>query len=389
MIKPAIVVVSYNRPYSLMRLLRSIEKAYYAVDDITLIISIDKSDKNVELYQIASEFVWHNGEKIIRTFPTRQGLRNHILQCGDLSNKYEAVIILEDDLFVSPGYYNYVCQALEYYKDNDRITGISLYSHSWNGYAAYQFLPVRSNYDVYLGQFSITWGQCWTKNQWNKFKEWYNEHENKLLKHNDLMPDRISKWSEQSWGKYFASYIVEKNLYYLIPYISLSTNFSDIGQHNSKSDSTHQVPILNNVIEKYHFCAVEKLIKYDIFFERIFDENTIIAGIDSTDICVDLNGLKKTNHSKRYLLSCEKYNCKIIAAFGLNMRPIDANILNEIEGKDIFLYDINTKLGKNEKVYSSFNTKRIKYESYGLTLRQLMPYIFNMLMQGIKRHICK
>ena len=44
MIKPAIIVIAYNREESLKRLLTSLNNAIYESDDITLIISIDKSD---------------------------------------------------------------------------------------------------------------------------------------------------------------------------------------------------------------------------------------------------------------------------------------------------------------------------------------------------------
>ena len=45
MIKPAIVAIGYNRPKLMKRLLDSVGKAYYEEDDISLIISIDESEK--------------------------------------------------------------------------------------------------------------------------------------------------------------------------------------------------------------------------------------------------------------------------------------------------------------------------------------------------------
>ena len=44
----------------------------------------------------------------------------------------EKYAVLEDDIVVSPGYYQYMKQAVEYYKDNADIAGISLYSHKMN-----------------------------------------------------------------------------------------------------------------------------------------------------------------------------------------------------------------------------------------------------------------
>ena len=55
MIKPAIIVIAYNREESLKRLLTSLNNAIYESDDITLIISIDKSD-NEKVFKAADEF---------------------------------------------------------------------------------------------------------------------------------------------------------------------------------------------------------------------------------------------------------------------------------------------------------------------------------------------
>ena len=51
MIKPAIVVVGYNRPQSIKRLLESICEANYPFDDITLIVS--NVAKRIDAYKRA------------------------------------------------------------------------------------------------------------------------------------------------------------------------------------------------------------------------------------------------------------------------------------------------------------------------------------------------
>jgi len=127
-----IVVVGFNRVDSISRLLYSIDKAYYD-EKVDLIISIDNSGANV-VEQFAEKFNWAFGEKIIKVSDVRLGLRNHILKCGNYLNEfgYDAIIILEDDLFVSPGFFNYAKQAVDFYKGDQNIAGISLYQHSWN-----------------------------------------------------------------------------------------------------------------------------------------------------------------------------------------------------------------------------------------------------------------
>ena len=127
-LKPAIVVVAFNRPDSLKRLLGSLKKGHYP-DDIKLIISIDHSPDNSPVVDCANDFEWNAGEKEIIIHPENLGLRRHILSCGDLSYKYGSVIILEDDLFVSPFFYQYSLDALDFYKDKDDIAGIGLFNY--------------------------------------------------------------------------------------------------------------------------------------------------------------------------------------------------------------------------------------------------------------------
>lgn len=41
------------------------------------------------------------------------GLKKHIISCGDLTNIYDNVICIEDDLVLSPYFMNYVIKWLE------------------------------------------------------------------------------------------------------------------------------------------------------------------------------------------------------------------------------------------------------------------------------------
>ena len=346
--KPVIVVVGYNRPKSLGRLLYSIENAIYKENNIKLIISLDKAINEKEVLEVANSFIWTHGEKEIRTFEERQGLRKHILACGELTNIYDAVIILEDDLIVSQNFYEYTKEALKYYQDKKCITGIALYSHEWNGYARRNFVPIADQYDTYLGQYSITWGQCWTKKWWNNFKEWYNKHEDKL-EYNPNIPPSINRWSDKSWGKYFVSYIVEENKYYVIPRISYSTNCSDVGEHVKISENIHQVRLMNGVVENYVFAPVEKAQKYDIFFENKKLKLNFKEEIQKEGVVIDLAGIGRNAGKNRYILTTLELPYTIVKSYGLQLRPYEMNVINNIPGSEIFLYDTLRKI-KQKKI---------------------------------------
>ncbi|WMX54271.1 hypothetical protein [Peribacillus sp. R9-11] len=380
--KPAIVAIGYNRPDSMQRLLNSIGRSNFHDKDITLVISIDNCEKTQEVVEVAEAFSWEHGNKIIRTFETRQGLRNHILQCGDLSQKYGAVIILEDDLVVSPTFYSYTQAALNYYKDNDELAGIALYSHQWNGYAQRFFFPVSEGNDVYFAQFGVSWGQCWSEKQWSSFRSWYESNQSKL-EYTDEIPNQITNWPETSWGKYFVYYMVEKNKYYIMSYNALATNFTEVGQHAKSSDNTYQVPLLYGE-KDFKFVSYETSVKYDIFFERQEMEKYFPVEILKGGVCVDLYATKEGYGNNRYLLTTSSKPYKIIKSYGLQMRPQELNIIYNVAGNDIFLYDMET-VDKTQNLKNKYNYSLFKYDVRGLTWRQALIFGVNEFIKTFKR----
>lgn len=390
--KPAIVTVGYNRPKLMKRLLESVGRAYYPYDDVTLIVSIDESDLSDEVEKVAREFVWTHGTKEIRRFSERQGLRRHIVACGDYSEKYGAVIILEDDLVVSDDFYSYVCKAHEKYADDERICGVSLYSFARNQFTGDIFVPQPTEYDVYLGGMVVTWGQSWTCSQWQKFKSWYYEHEDKLPEENPKIPYEISGW-KRSWGKYFVSYMAENDLFYVYPYIAHSTCFADLGEHsvNRLSMNCVQVP-LSHGKRNYNLGSFDELVKYDAFYERI-PERMKICGIDSDKICFSLGGMKTDTLGKRYAITdAPVKGAKKLASFGMRMRPIEVNVLENVPGDDLFLYELKEGTAflkeKNKKPYKySLNYKRLRYDHMDMLYRNVAFYWLHEFRTYIKTKI--
>ncbi|MEG1524627.1 MAG: hypothetical protein RRZ24_01065 [Clostridia bacterium] len=385
-LKPAIIAIGYNRPDALSRLLTSLSRADYPTENIPLIISIDRSDNQADVVAAAEAFDWTHGTKIIRRFDERQGLRKHVLQCGDLSETYGTVIILEDDLIVSPDYYRYVSSALHFYEDQPCIAGISLYSHAWNGYADYAFIAERNGYDTYLGQFSITWGQCWTAAQWKSFRAWYLINTGKIDRLNNRIPDDISRWPETSWGKYFACYLVENNLFYVVPYVSLSTNCEEMGQHANGNSDAHQVPLLASGIVDYRFAPIEAAIRYDLFFERMNLDIHLNSGILPEDLCIDLNATKRSTFGKRYLLTTQRYDLPVVRSYGLRLRPIEANVIFGLPGDVIRLYDAKDGLPTPIK---PDEFRRLQYELYRFDWRRLLRFTLRTIRVKVRQRISR
>ena len=128
-----IVAIGYNRKKSLQRLLEALNHVDYQEYAPILIISLDYSGV-LDIIKTAEEFRWDYGEKIVKSYEKQQGLRKHILKCGDYIDEYQldAIAVFEDDIVPSPAFFSYMVQAVQYYKDDMEIAGISLYTHLWN-----------------------------------------------------------------------------------------------------------------------------------------------------------------------------------------------------------------------------------------------------------------
>ena len=357
-IKIAIVVVTYNRIKSLERLLLSLSEAYYQADKVDLIISVDKSS-STQVEDFADLFIWEYGNKFVDKHNVNFGLKKHILSLGKWFDHYDALVILEDDLIVSPGYYSYTKQCVKRYKDSMCIAGISLYGFEINYQNQRPFIPIHDGNDVYFMNCAMSWGQVWLKKQWAQFMEWYSC--NQVFEKNVNIPVSLFRWGEKSWLKFHTRYCIEENKYFVFPYISYTTNFSEVGVnhsfHNNGNPTLYQVVINEGDAINLRLPELsESFVKYDGFFEN---KNIAKAlGLDSEELCVDLNGEKANALNKKYYLTKKKLDYKIIRSFGLLLRPIEENIFKKIEGFDIYLYDTslvaknNSKKDLNEVLYA-------------------------------------
>lgn len=382
----AIIVIGYNRVNNMKRVLNSIEYAHYSNYDVTLIISIDNSGTD-DVEKIARQFNWSHGKKKIITYKEKQGLRNHILKCSSLVKDYDAVAILEDDVIVSPGFFHYMECTYKKYSNVPEIAGVSLYSYQWNENVCLPFEADLSSFDVYFMQMSQSWGQIWFKNQWKDFEKWYELNKGVEI-NNENVPETVSKWSNNSWKKYHIKYCIENNKYMVFPYKSLSTCFSDVGVHCKKQHTYLQVSILNDDQKRYKLPNLDdkNVVFYDAFFERKLN-NISIGGIDSDDICFDLYSSKKNYENKQYLVTTKALPFQIVKKFGMLCKPQEQNVIQNISGNEIIMYNINVN-AKKEKINNKLKIFRYRYNLYDkakLLFKCIIDSTFEYLKNKIKK----
>lgn len=379
--KYALVAVGYNRIDSMKRLVQSLQEASYN-ENVDLIFSIDNSG-TYAVEEYANSVIWRHGKKIIKTFPERLGLRNHILTCGDyVFSGYKAIAVFEDDIYVAPTFFDFMKQAVEYYQDDLTIAGISLYNHMWSEFNNRPFIAEKGKYDIYFLQYAQSWGQVWMPKQWKLFRDWYKTHNGDIVADKNT-PGHILNWAKTSWLKYHIKYCIDTGKYFVYPYVSYTTNFVEVGQHCKFRNTLYQVPLMFGGERQYSFGKVNSAdsVKYDAFFERDAESLGRFLGIEPEELTVNIYGNKL--EETRYVINTKRINKKVLASYALELKPQEMNIFKEIPGVEIFLYDTSLDVVNNTKLVD-YDLSRWYYESRVFDYKYIIRVICKIILRKIK-----
>lgn len=334
---PAIVVNAYNRPTALARLLNSLEQAVYPVaTEVPLIISIDHGgDPTVRT--LAENFAWPHGPKEVIVLARHLGLVQHFFACGDLTQRYESIVYLEDDLTVSPVFYAYVQQALSFYQQADPIAGLSLFGLWFNGYTQQPFSPLPDGSDAFFVQVPYTQGLAFTAAQWTRFEAWCHSP---AMTAPPLVPlhEAWSRFDREDWFPLLAKYVITMDRYFVFPRASHTTGWGDAGTHFAQASRFFQVPLQRGKT-RYDFKTLDEAeAVYDSFFELQPDRlNRLTDQLRGYDYTLDLYATKScANLHAAYVLTSR--GCRNpVGSFGKTAWPIEMNVVEHVPGAEICL----------------------------------------------------
>ncbi len=335
--KPAIVISAYDRPEALSRLLGSISAGVYP-DKVPLVFSVDfGGTRRKEILEVANSFKWDSGTKEIIEHEAHLGVSAHFFFAGSLVNRYGSIIRLEDDHFVSPMFYEYGSKALDFYKDDPRIAGISLYNVWFNGITKEPFIPYLDDGDVYFMQLPWSQGQAFHASQWESYTAWYRQNDPNVSARDPLHESWIPR-DEEEWFPPAAKYLVETNRFYVFPRESLSTNFGDAGRHFRKPSRYFQVP-LQTRRRDFRFQSLDDCVAVYDAFQEIVPERMfrLTTDLDDYDVEMDLNGTKAPAKIKHPFVVTSQPCLSPLRSWGLALYPREANIVEGIPGTELKL----------------------------------------------------
>jgi len=311
-----VALVCYNRPWHTFEVLKALEE--HDIQNLFIFSDAPKTEKDVEnvlkTRSLFTNITWTKPEIILRK--ENQGLAKSIVSAVNYAfEKYDRIILLEDDCVPRRYFFEYIEKCLTKYEDNERIFGI-------NGYT----VPIPPEfiqnypYDIYFYPRIGSWGWATWKRAWEYFEPDLQQAYDKALQKNidltiggqDISPQvqRFLKGDLRDvWTLNWVLSVYVQHGFYIYPTTSHINNIGcdGTGVHSGKSD---------------HFATIfakkrTEILPNDIIInqELINNYNRYFGGPDITpdqlDEYVALKNIAPTPSGKIHAIS-QKQNLSIV-----------------------------------------------------------------------------
>jgi hypothetical protein len=229
-----VLIFTYNRLNTLESLIHSLKENFLSKNtDIIVFSDYPKTDNAIKSVLAVRNFLktitGFNSIKIVERTENYGLAKNIIKGVTEVINEYGSVIVLEDDLITSPNFLNYMNQALNFYKDNEKIFAISGYTANLESLATLEE-------DIYLSYRPSSWGWATWKEEWNgidwnvkDFATFYkNKNERKKFNKGGVDMTRMLKHcmegKNHSWAIRWSYAMYKQNKFCVYPKVSKIQN---------------------------------------------------------------------------------------------------------------------------------------------------------------------
>lgn len=200
----------------------------------------DDDEANVaKVRELIDAIDWVKIEKVYQE--KNKGLSESIQAgLGYVFKSHDSVVVVEDDVCVSPNFYEYMCQTLEFYKHDKQVAGVTGLRYPFDRTNLDKY-----EYDVFLAPRFSSWGWGTWKKNWEEITfdktSLISEVESKNIDVNKSGIDLVDTYQALKnnqltgcWDVYFYLNMEINNQYFIWPKYNLVTN-SDIGGGTHKS----------------------------------------------------------------------------------------------------------------------------------------------------------
>lgn len=254
-----IVLFTFNRLEHTKKTIEALQKNIIANDSELYIFSDGprNMDEEVKVNELREFLKGIDGFKKVHIIESRKnkGLANSVIEgVTDIINKYDKVIVLEDDLVTSKYFLNYMNESLDIFRQRNDIWSISGYGPNIN-------IPSKYKSEVYLTKRGSSWGWATWKDRWDLI-DWkvsdyilFKKDKESIRKFNSAGKDLAPMLADQmhgridSWAIRWVYSQFKNDKYTVYPIKSLVRNIgNDLSGTHTTATKLFDVEVYNNNI---------------------------------------------------------------------------------------------------------------------------------------------
>jgi hypothetical protein len=312
-----------DRPKSLERLLNSAVAASYPDSArIDVRVSVDRrvgQDHDADTMKYLSSFQWTRGVFEVIAWKEPKGIFGQWVDSWPcemfMPDLYKAVVFLEDDLELSPVYFEWFANAHRVYASPNlgAVTGMraSLVAKEGARLSASELVPVGVH--VFAYRLIATWSMSPTHDSWRRFREWVG-----VAKADpDFDPavdgtvpgrwyrDFKARGTESSmWEVWFMRFMHDQGLYTLYPWVdggssTIVCNWRERGLHFSGEDPGSDFPLVSALPREMLVQVFVPYVDWGLAFYYCLTDH--LYGNQSSQILVLAWGQKCASEKHKYL----------------------------------------------------------------------------------------
>lgn len=291
MILAPVALFVYNRPWHTEQTLRALKNSKLADQTILYVFcdgykpnATNKEKESInEVRNLIQREQWCKEVCIVEREQNLGLAESVILGINDVFKKYEKVIVLEDDIVVSPYFLDFMNQGLKLYANEHKVYGISGYK-----YPTSETININS----FFLPIACSWGYATWKDRWQSVNYDAENLLNKISKKGlkkkmnfggypfyEMLESQVAGQID-SWAiRFYASMFLE-NRFFLYPKVSLVEN---IGFDNSGTHCAEDYFFSNSKAANENFDILKEEVKLETrivnITRREFEKN---SGVGTT-----------------------------------------------------------------------------------------------------------
>jgi hypothetical protein len=265
-----VVLFTYNRPWHTEQTLNALMQNQLA-DQSTLFIHCDgpkdgatgeQLEKIQEVRKVVRKQKWCKDVFVIEQDKNLGLSKSIISNVTKTINQYGKIIVLEDDLIISPVFLKYMNTGLDVFEDDPEIASI-------NGW----MVPIKRMPQYFLQRGGDCWGWATWREKWKLFEEDASLLYEKLMSSPDYLKDYDSSWLDilkaqidgkvDSWHIRWHTSLWINSQYGLFPGESMVENIGldGSGTHSGVTKRKKYVPLKESFLAKdlYSITAIDSL----------------------------------------------------------------------------------------------------------------------------------